>query len=568
MKVINGIGVGDDIRISKAFLLQTPEINISNEPASNVDTELATFNKALELTKEQINQIKTASSDKLSAEQLGVFDAHLMIVSDPELVNNVTNMINEGNNAVFSIDTVCNNFISMFSAMEDEYFKQRASDVADIRTRLLSNACGIKIPDLTLIDEECVLISYDLTPSETAQLNKEFVQGFVTSIGGRTSHACIMAKSMGIPALVGCGEVINEINDQDTVIIDTVNSKLIVNPDESTLNEYQTLIAKLREQQEFEKSFMDKESITKDGVKKIIASNIGTPQDAIGAVENGAEAIGLFRSEFLYMDKTELPSEDEQFEAYKSVLETMNGKQVIVRTLDIGGDKELDYLNIEAESNPFLGYRAIRICLDQTDIFKTQLRALVRASAYGNLGIMFPMIATIDELRDAKKILEEVKQELINEGVEIGDKIEVGMMIEIPSACIMADLFAKEVDFFSIGTNDLIQYTMACDRMSEKVSYLYQPYNPAVLRMINIAIKAAHESGIWIGMCGEMASDPLAQLILLAMGLDEFSMSSSNILQSRANFANLNVGDLVPHLDNILNLTTSEEVEEYVKTIK
>lgn len=567
MRIINGIGVGDDIVISKAYVLTTPEIEITDASCDDINEELKKFEDSLELTKEQINNIKQASSDKLSPEQLAVFDAHLTILSDPELVSGVNDFINQGRNCVNAINTVCNNFIAIFENMDDEYFKQRASDIYDVKTRLLLNASGLKVPDLTLISEPCVLISHDLTPSETAQLDKNIMKAFVTSVGGRTSHACIMAKSMGISALVGCGDEIHEIKDGDTVIVDTVKQQIIVNPDQETINEYEVKQKELQAVHEFEASFKDKKSITKDGVEKIIAANIGTPKDADGACEFGAEAIGLFRSEFLYMDKTELPSEEEQFQAYKIVLEKMQGKQVIVRTLDIGGDKELDYLNIEPEQNPFLGYRAIRLCLDQTDIFKTQLRALLRASVYGDLGIMFPMIATLDELRQAKMILNEVKEELKQENIPVSDNIAIGIMIEIPSACIMADMFAQEVDFFSIGTNDLIQYTMACDRISEKVSYLYQPYNPAILRMVKLAIDAAHKHGIWCGMCGEMASDPIAQIILLALGLDEFSMSASNILKSRASFSQLEVEKLKPHVEKILNLKTSEEVVKYVNDL-
>lgn len=567
MQTIKGIGVSDSIVISKAYLLTTPEIQINDEPTSDINCELACFDNSIEVTKAQINHIKTTSADKLQASELAVFDAHLMIVEDPELVSGIKNLINEGHNAVYSINQVCNQFIDIFQNMDDEYFNQRASDISDVKTRLLLNASGIKVPDLTLIDHPCIIISNDLTPSETAQLNKEYVKGFVTCIGGKTSHASIMAKSMGIPALVGCGDILDQVSDGVGVIVDTIDQVLIIDPDQSTLDNYQQKLQALEQQKAYEQSFIGKASVSQDGVSKILAANIGTPKDVEGVIANDAEAIGLFRSEFLYMDKTSLPTEEEQFEAYKSVLEQMGDKQVIVRTLDIGGDKELDYLHIEPEMNPFLGYRAIRLCLDQTDIFITQLRALLRASVYGNLGIMFPMIATIDELRQAKQILAETKDQLISEGIRVSDDISVGIMIEIPSACVSADLFATEVDFFSIGTNDLIQYTMACDRMSEKVGYLYQPLNPSILRMIKMAIDAAHNAGIWCGMCGEMASDPIAQVILLALGLDEFSMSSSNILKSRVQLSKLSVEKLTPHLDQILNLKTSEEIYNYVRML-
>ncbi len=568
MEIINGIGVGDNIVIQKAYVINNEPINFDDYVQESVEAESKKLAECIKVSKQQINNIKQKSKDKLSDEELQVFDAHLLILDDPEIITSINNLIQEGKDLLTSINEVLNNFIVMFENMDDEYFKQRASDIKDIKKRLLTNASGHKMQDLSAIDEECIIVSDDLTPSQTAQLNKDYVKAFVTALGGKTSHACIMAKSMGIPALVGCGSQLINIKDDDLLIVDTINDQLIFDADIKTINDYQIKQEEVLQRHLLAQSYVNKPSITKDGVNTIIAANIGTPKDAYYAKECGCEAIGLFRSEFLYMDKTALPSEEEQFNAYKEVLSLMDNKQVIVRTLDIGGDKELPYLHIGKEENPFLGYRAIRICLDQQDIFKTQLRALLRASSYGKLGIMFPMIATLDELRNAKAILESVKDELRSENISFDEEIEIGMMIEVPSACILADKFAQEVDFFSIGTNDLIQYTMACDRGSEKVSYLYQPFNPSVLKMIQLAIDAAHKHNIWCGMCGEMASDPMAQLILLAMGLDEFSMSSSNILASRQYFSEIEVYYLQQYLPDILEQETGEDVINYIKKLQ
>ncbi|MDU3266228.1 MAG: phosphoenolpyruvate--protein phosphotransferase, partial [Staphylococcus sp.] len=437
----------------------------------------------------------------------------------------------------------------------------------DVSKRVLAHLLGVELPNPSMIDESVVIIGNDLTPSDTAQLNKEFVQGFVTNIGGRTSHSAIMSRSLEIAAVVGTKSITHEVKQGDMVIVDGITGDVIIDPTEDELIAYQNKRERFFEDKKELQKLRDAETVTVDGEHAELAANIGTPDDLYGVMENGAEGIGLYRTEFLYMGRDQMPTEDEQFEAYKKVLETMKDKRVVVRTLDIGGDKELPYLNLPKEMNPFLGYRAIRLCLDQQDIFRTQLRALLRASAYGKLNIMFPMVATIKEFRDAKAILLEEKDKLTSEGQEVADDIEVGIMVEIPSTAALADIFAKEVDFFSIGTNDLIQYTMAADRMSERVSYLYQPYNPAILRLVKQVIEASHKEGKWTGMCGEMAGDETAIPLLLGLGLDEFSMSATSILKARRQINGLSKNEMAELANRAINCATQDEVKELVHHI-
>lgn len=556
---INGIAASKGIVIAKAFKLEEKELEIF-EIGCSVEMETQNFENGIKETISQIGNLKIMAEGKLSDDELSVFDAHMSVVNDPELRSQVEALIQNGKSAAFSVEEVTNSFITIFESMDDEYFRGRASDIKDVKKRLISNILGVLSTDLTLIKEEVIIIANDLTPSETSQLNKDYTLGFVTEIGGRTSHAAIMARSMEIPAILGVGSVLDSIENGDTIILNAIDGVVTVNPDESELIAAKELQKSFFAEIEKLKSLVNEKTISKDGYQVELAANIGSYNDIDGVIKNGAEGIGLYRTEFLYMDSNEMPSEEKQFEAYKKVLVAMGDKPVVVRTLDIGGDKELPYLNMPKEMNPFLGYRAIRLCLDQTDIFETQLRALLRASAFGNLKIMFPMIATLDEFRAAKAMLLDVKSKLIGEGIEVSENIEIGIMVEIPSTAVMADTFAKEVDFFSIGTNDLIQYTMACDRMSEKISYLYQPYNPAILRLIKNVVDAAKANGIWAGMCGEMASDNLAQKYLLAIGLHEFSMSASAILQSRSLISNLDRQVLELKVDEILNSSNNEEV--------
>ena len=456
-------------------------------------------------------------------------------------------------------------FIQLFEAMDDAYMQERAADIRDVSRRILAKLLRVELPNLTTINEEVIIVADDLTPSMTVQLNKQYVRGFVTNIGGRTSHSAILARTLEIPAVVGVTGATSQIESKQTIILDGTSGEVIINPSDEQIEQYEQLQQQFIAQQQALVKYKQLPSVDIDGYQVELAGNIGKPEDVQKVFDNGGDGIGLFRTEFLYMDRNDYPTEDEQFEAYKEVLEQMGDKPTVVRTLDIGGDKELPYLQLPHELNPFLGYRAIRICLDNPQLFDVQLRALLRASVYGNLKIMFPMIATLEEFRQAKQRLLEVKAQLQAEGVEVAETTEIGLMIEVPSAAIIADLFAKEADFLSIGTNDLIQYTFAADRMNEKVAYLYQPYHPAILRLVKNVIDAAHANDCWVGMCGEMAGDPIAIPILLAMGLDEFSMSATSIVSRRAQLAQLSKQQLAPHIPALLALETSVEVEQYMR---
>ena len=568
MTKLTGIAASDGIAIAKAFLVEEPDLSFEISKSNDSQQEKERLAKAIADSKVEIEKIKAVASKSLSEEEAQVFDAHLMVLEDPELQQAYTQKIDDDAlNAESAVRQTADFYIEIFKGMEDNpYMQERAADIKDVTDRLIAHLLGIKIPDLSTIDEEVVVVAYDLTPSDTAQLNRQFVKGFATDIGGRTSHSAIMSRSLEIAAVVGTGNISKEINDGDMVIVDGLNGDVIVNPDDETIAAYEKIAADfLARKAEWEK-LKDAETLTKDGKKFEIAANIGTPKDLKGVHSNGAEAIGLYRTEFLYMDSDEMPTEDEQFESYKVVLEGMNGCPVVVRTMDIGGDKHLPYLQLPEEMNPFLGYRAIRIGLKQPELLRVQLRALLRASVYGTLRIMFPMISNVAEFRAAKAIYEEEKAKLEAEGVEVADNIQVGIMIEIPAAAVLADQFAKEVDFFSIGTNDLIQYTMAADRMNEHVSYLYQPFNPSVLRLIKNVIDASHKEGKWTGMCGEVAGEPMAAPLLVGMGLDEFSMSASSVLKIRSLISKLDSKEMADLANKVVTeATTSDEAEAFIK---
>ncbi|MCP1450654.1 phosphoenolpyruvate--protein phosphotransferase [Priestia megaterium] len=566
-KEIQGIAASSGIAIAKAFRLENPELTVEKKSVTEVEAEVARLEAALEKSKSELEIIREHARKELGDDKAEIFEAHLLVLSDPELINPIKDKItNENVNAEHALDEVAAMFINMFESMDNEYMKERAADVRDVTKRVLAHLLGVNVSNPSLISEEVVIIAEDLTPSDTAQLNRKFVKGFTTDIGGRTSHSAIMARSMEIPAVVGTKTVMEDIQNGVLVIVDGLDGEVIVDPSEETVKAYEKKAAEYAEQKAEWAKLVNEKTVSADDHHVELAANIGTPEDVKGVLENGGEGVGLYRTEFLYMGREDLPTEEEQFTSYKTVLERMEGKPVVVRTLDIGGDKELPYLNLPKEMNPFLGFRAIRLCLEMQDMFRTQLRALLRASVYGNLKIMFPMIATVDEFRQAKAILLEEKAKLQQEGVQVSEDIEVGMMVEIPSSAVIADLFAKEVDFFSIGTNDLIQYTLAADRMNERVSYLYQPYNPAILRLVNMVIKAAHKEGKWVGMCGEMAGDEIAIPILLGLGLDEFSMSATSILKARSQIRQLSKADIEPHLDTILSMSSTEEVIEFVKS--
>lgn len=565
MKKINGIAASTGIAIAKAYELTLPDLSFDKVTIENTDQEVDRLTKALDQSILELERIKDHTEKELDAEHAEIFAAHILVLNDPELIDPIKDKItNEKMNAEAALQETASMFIDMFENMDNEYMRERAADIRDVTQRVMAHLLGTPLPNPALIDEQVIVVANDLTPSDTAQLNREFVQAFATDIGGRTSHSAIMARSLEIPAVVGTQTITEEVKAGDTIVVDGIDGVVVINPTEEEIATYREKQADFEKQKEEWAKLKDEPTVTKDGERVELAGNIGTPEDVAGVLENGGEAIGLYRTEFLYMDQNELPSEDKQFEAYRSVLEKMDGKPVVVRTLDVGGDKEIDYLNLPKEMNPFLGFRAIRYCLANEDVFRPQLRALLRASAYGNLKIMFPMVATLEEFRQAKEIFLDEKENLTNEGVDVSDDIELGIMVEIPSTAVLAEQFAKEVDFFSIGTNDLIQYTMAADRMNENVSYLYQPYHPSILKLINNVIEASHKEGKWTGMCGEMAGDNLAIPILLGLGLDEFSMSATSILPARSQLRGLSKEQLASFKDEILAMDTADEVLAFI----
>ena len=561
MTNIKGIGASSGIAIAKAYKLEMPDLTVSRDTVEDTTAEIKKLYDHKAAVEEEIKTIKEAASKNLSAEEAAVFDAHLMMLNDPEFAGQIESKIkDEKLNAAAALEDVANMMIAMFSSMDDAYFKERAADVKDVSTRWKAHLLGKKLPNPSLISEEVVICANDLTPSDTATLNKNLVKGFVTNIGGRTSHSAILARSMEIPAVVATNTIMDNVNDGDLVVLDGTTGEVFINPDEAVVKEYTEKKEAFEAYKAELKTLVDAESVSTDGHKALLVANIGSPEDLEAVKANGAEGVGLFRTEFLYMESDTLPTEDEQFEVYKKVLEGVNGP-VVVRTLDIGGDKKLKSFETPDEMNPFLGVRAIRLCFQHEDIFRTQLRALLRASVYGDLHIMFPMIATLGEFRKAKGILMEEKAKLEAEGVKVSDNFEVGIMIEIPAAAVLADQFAKEVDFFSIGTNDLIQYTFAADRMSSTINYLYQPFNPSILRLVKNTIDAAHANGKWTGMCGEMAGEALAAPLLLGLGLDEFSMSATSILAQRKRIRSLSSEESQKLAEDCLNnAMTMEEV--------
>ena len=564
--IIKGIAASDGVAIAKAYMLIEPDLSFNETTTNDTEAEVLKFNEALKNSKIELTKIRNNAEEQLGPDKAAIFDAHLLVLDDPELIQPIESKIrDEKASAPNALTEVTQNFITIFESMDNEYMKERAADIRDVSKRVLAHILGVELPNPSIIDESVVIIGHDLTPSDTAQLNKQYVQGFVTNIGGRTSHSAIMSRSLEIPAVVGTKAITSQVKQGDMIIVDGLTGDVIINPSEDEVKAYQHKRQSFFADREELKKLRDEPSKTADGQHVELAANIGTPNDLEGVKDNGAEGIGLYRTEFLYMGRDTMPSEEEQFEAYKKVLEEMKDKRVVVRTLDIGGDKELPYLNLPKEMNPFLGYRAIRLCLDQTEIFRPQLRALLRASTYGKLNIMFPMVATVQEFRDAKALLLEEKANLESEGVKVSDDIELGIMVEIPSTAALADVFAKEVDFFSIGTNDLIQYTMAADRMSERVSYLYQPYNPAILRLVKQVIEASHKEGKWTGMCGEMAGDETAIPLLLGLGLDEFSMSATSILKARRQIKNLSQTEMQHLADKAIQCSTVDEVVELVR---
>lgn len=561
--MLKGIAASSGVAISKVYKLERPVL-VVNPNFIDLETELKIFSESIEKTKVDIEKVKSKAVGRLSDDELAIFDAHLMVASDPEFIGQIEEQIRNGSSVSTAVENVKSMFVGMFEAMEDEYFRERAADIKDVTYRLLAHTLNVKIPDLSLIDEEVIIVAHDLTPSDTAQLDRQYVKGFATEIGGRTSHSAIMARSLEIPAVVGIKGVLENTNNDDVIILDALTGDVLINPENETIDLYRKKEVEYAEYRESLKQLISAESVTVDGHRVEIAGNIGNAKDVVAVLENGGDGVGLYRTEFLYMDASSLPSEEDQYNAYKAVLEAMGDKLVVIRTLDIGGDKELSYLKFPHELNPFLGYRALRLCLDRPDIFRTQLRALLRASVHGKLAIMFPMVATVNEFRAAKALLEDERKNLTEEGIAVSDQLQVGIMIEIPAAAVNARNLAKEADFFSIGTNDLIQYTMAADRMNQQVSYLYQPYNPSILNLIKMAIDGAHAEGKWCGMCGEMAGEELAVPVLLGLGLDEFSMSATSILAARKMVRSLNYQEMKEMANRALECGTQEEVLDII----
>ena len=569
LRTVKGIAASDGIGIAKAYTLIEPDLSFEKKTIDDPATEYQRIEAAFDQSISELATIKQNAKSRLSDEELEVFDAHIAILSDPEMKSQIKDEIESQHvSAEEAMTDVTTNFANVLAAMTDnKYMQERAADVKDVAKRALSHLLGKQLPDIASISEPVVIIAKEITPSDTSQMDAKFVKGLATDLGGRTSHAAIMARTLRIPAVVGAEDVTSTIKSGDMVIIDGLHGDIIVDPSQAQIDEYQAKADSFEKERAEWAKLVDAPSVSKDGQHFEIAANIGTPDDVADALKQGADGVGLFRSEFLYMSSDHLPTEDEQFEAYKKAVVGMQGKPVVVRTLDIGGDKPLNYLPLPEEMNPFLGYRAIRICLHRPDIFKTQLRALIRASEFGPVEIMFPMIATLAELRQAKAIYQECKDELQKDHPGLGDNVKIGMMIEVPLAALYADQLAKEVDFFSIGTNDLIQYCFAADRGNDAVSYLYQPLNPAFLRLIKHVIDAAHANNTKAAMCGEMAGDQLAMPLLLGMGLDEYSMSASSILRTRSMMKDLDTKECAKWASDAINLCyTADEVEKMVKT--
>jgi len=565
--MISGIPASPGIVFGKALVLKEEKIVLDTEKIKDdqIDAEVARFYAGREAAVEQLTAIKDRAFQSLGEEKAAIFEGHLMILEDEELEEEIIEYLRSHKvNAGVAASRIIDQQVEMLSEIDDEYLKERAGDIRDIGNRLIKNILGMKVVDLGEIDEEAILVAYDLTPSETAQLNLDKVLGFITDIGGRTSHTSIMARSLELPAIVGTNDVTEKVKNGDYLILDAINNAVYVNPSREDIERLKKLEAQLAEEKAELAKLKDLPALTLDGHRVDVVANIGTIRDCEGADRNGAEGVGLYRTEFLFMDRDQLPSEEEQFIAYKEVVEAMNGRIVILRTMDIGGDKELPYLDLPKEMNPFLGWRAIRIAFDRRQILHDQLRAVLRASAFGKLAVMFPMIISVEEIRELKSVIEVLKQELRNEGKAFDENIQIGVMVETPAAAVNARFLAKEVDFFSIGTNDLTQYTLAVDRGNEMISHLYNPLSPAVLNLIKQVIDASHAEGKWTGMCGELAGDEKATLLLLGMGLDEFSMSAISIPRIKKLIRNVNFHDAKELADSALQQPTAVEIEQLV----
>ena len=563
--MISGILASPGICYAKALVLKEEEIILNKTPIEDTEKEVTRFIEGRAKASAQLEAIREQALISLGEEKAGIFDGHIMLLEDEELEDDIKALINKKKySAEFAISTVVDEMVDTLSSLEDPYLRERAGDFRDIGNRLLKNVLGISIVNLSNIEEKVILIANDLTPSETAQVNVDKVLGFITDIGGRTAHTSIMARSLEIPAIVGTAYITQRVQDGDFIILDAIDNKVIINPNEQELKEAKAKKAMFLAKKVELSKLKELPALTLDGHHVEIGANIGTVKDTDGANRNGAECVGLYRTEFLFMDRDQLPTEEEQFIAYKEVVEAMNGKPCIIRTMDIGGDKDLPYLDLPTEMNPFLGWRAIRICFDRPEIMNPQLRALLRASEFGKIRIMFPMIISVEEIRRLKDILSTLKGELSSEGLSFDEGIEIGVMIETPAAATIAHHLIKEVDFFSIGTNDLTQYTLAVDRGNEQISEMYNPMTPSVLTLIKQVIDASHAEGKWTGMCGELAGDERATLLLLGMGLDEFSMSPISIPSVKKIIRNTNFAEAKALAEKALSVATAAEIETLV----
>ena len=566
---IYGVGAAEGIGIGVAKVVREQNVEVVKKTVSDSETEVNNFMRVLDITKAETEEMSKALEKNASAKEAEILFGHIMLMSDPMLVDEIVNRIKgESVCAEYVIEEVCNQYAAVFASMDDELMQQRATDMIDIKTRLIKKVLGIENTDLSKLPYGSILVAKDLTPSMTAGLNPDNVLGIVTQFGGKTSHSAILARALEIPAVVGLSNLPEDISDDTDILLDGESGEVIILPTDNEKSDYENKKKKYDANKEVLKKYRELPSISKDGKKVEIAGNIGSPEDAKKVIENGGEGIGLFRTEFLFMDRDGMPTEEEQFESYKEVAAAMEGKPVIIRTLDIGGDKEIPYMGIVQDENPFLGYRAIRLCLDRKDdIYIPQLRALLRASAFGNIKIMLPLITSMDEIIEAKALISDIKKELDEKNIAYNKNIEIGIMVETAAASLLADIFAKEVDFFSIGTNDLIQYTMSVDRGNVKIAGLYSPFSPAVLRSINRIITEGKKAGIMVGMCGEAAADPLLIPVLLAWGMDEFSMSASSILKSRQIISGCDSKDLKAKADKVLEMSTESEIKEYLKKL-
>ncbi|MEY8442453.1 phosphoenolpyruvate--protein phosphotransferase [Lactobacillaceae bacterium 24-114] len=565
--LLNGLAASSGIVIAPAYRLVGPDLTVNQQYSSNENHEVSRLHDSFTLALSEVKEIRKHAQDTLGKRAADVIDEQLVLLTDPTLTKTIINEIKSNHyTAEWALKKVTDTMLDKIAKNDElDYLASRPTAVKDASKRVLAHLLDVHLPDLKSLDHRVIIVANSITPTDVAQFDRRFVGGIVTNEGGRTSHFTIMSKNLSIPTVVGTNEATEEIEDGSLLIVDGIHGKVVVRPSVKELDHYQRLAADFRREQQSWGELRDQPTVSTDGRHYQIVANVGSPTDISAAQKNGAEGIGLLRTEFLYANNKQLPSENEQTSAYKQILTEMNQQLVVARTLDVGGDKQLPMIDLPKEENPALGYRAIRVGLNQEKFLRTQLRALLRASVYGQLAIMFPMIATVEEFRTAREILDEEKQRLQQEGFDVAQNIEVGMMLEVPSAAVMADTFAREVDFFSIGSNDLIQYLFAADRGNPYVSNLYQELHPAVLRLIKQIIDAAHAEGKWVSLCGEMAANPLATPLLIAMGLDEFSMNSVSILQTRALINRLNTRQLQPLVHRALNATTASEVQQMIR---